>query len=233
MAEAKYKEWLLPENLLRIQGEYVVYMHIFPNGKKYIGITCQGVNKRWRSNGSGYKTQGRLYNAILKYGWENIEHLIIEKNISKECAEKLEVELIKLNETTNKKMGYNTENGGMTQGKFTDEIRKKISDNRKGKLVGKDNGFYGKKHSKETIKKLKEIAKNRIVSEETKLKISVAGKKPIIQLNLNGEFIKKWDSAKDAADFLQIKSGTSITACCKKQRGTAYKYKWKYCKEVE
>lgn len=54
--------------------KWYVYMHTNKiNNKKYIGIT--GLKRywdRWRSDGSGYKTQvfGR---AIDKYGWENFE----------------------------------------------------------------------------------------------------------------------------------------------------------------
>lgn len=31
-----------------------LYMHISPNGKKYVGITCQKPEGRWRK-GEGYK----------------------------------------------------------------------------------------------------------------------------------------------------------------------------------
>lgn len=32
-----------------------LYMHICPNGKKYVGITIQEPNQRWR-DGKGYST---------------------------------------------------------------------------------------------------------------------------------------------------------------------------------
>ena len=52
-------------------GEYTVYMHVFPNGKKYVGITSQDVSRRWR-DGEGYEGQV-VYGAILKYGWNNVK----------------------------------------------------------------------------------------------------------------------------------------------------------------
>ena len=58
-------------------NDYIVYMHISPSNKKYIGITKQEPNRRWR-NGQGYKGQV-FYNAIEKYGWKNIQHIIVEK----------------------------------------------------------------------------------------------------------------------------------------------------------
>lgn len=58
---------------------YVVYKHTFPNGKVYIGITKQKrVLYRWSSNGAKYKTQPVMINVIMKYGWINIKHEIIE-----------------------------------------------------------------------------------------------------------------------------------------------------------
>ena len=43
-------------------NKYKVYMHICPNGKKYIGITQQDVLKRW-NYGNGYK------GCVLFYKW--------------------------------------------------------------------------------------------------------------------------------------------------------------------
>ena len=87
---------------------YCVYEHIFPNGKKYIGISCDP-EKRWR-NGKGYETQPKIARAINKYGWENVTHNIIIDDISKEQAETLERYLIAELKTIDQ--GYNTSTGG-------------------------------------------------------------------------------------------------------------------------
>ena len=88
--------------------DYCVYQHIFPNGKKYIGISCNP-EKRWR-NGKGYETQPKIARAIKKYGWENVTHNIIIDGISKEQAETLEKYLIAELKTIDR--GYNTSTGG-------------------------------------------------------------------------------------------------------------------------
>lgn len=76
-------------------GTYTVYTHINKiNGKQYIGITSTDVNMRWQ-NGRGYDTQEVFYNDIIKYGWDNFEHKILYKNLSKEEAREKEIELIK------------------------------------------------------------------------------------------------------------------------------------------
>ena len=45
---------------------YSVYELIFPNGKRYIGLTGQEPESRWK-NGEGYKGQ-LVYKPIKKYG---------------------------------------------------------------------------------------------------------------------------------------------------------------------
>jgi hypothetical protein len=87
---------------------YCVYEHVFPNGKKYIGISSD-VEKRWR-NGKGYETQGKIANAISHYGWENVKHNVIVGGVTKEQAEALERYLIAELDTI--KNGYNTAIGG-------------------------------------------------------------------------------------------------------------------------
>ena len=83
---------------------YVVYCHTSPSGKKYIGMS-KNVKRRWEAHGENYKTCIKFYNAIKKYGWENITHEILEENLTKEEAEKLEEFYIKELDTINN--GYN------------------------------------------------------------------------------------------------------------------------------
>lgn len=89
-------------------GKFLVYEHVFPNGKKYIGITSNA-KARFR-NGKGYEAQGKITNAIDKYGWDNIQHNIIVDGLEKEQAERLEKYLIAELHTIDD--GYNTSPGG-------------------------------------------------------------------------------------------------------------------------
>lgn len=52
-------------------NRWCVYVHTSPSGKKYVGVTSQYPNARWR-NGKGYKSSPAFNNAIQKYGWDNI-----------------------------------------------------------------------------------------------------------------------------------------------------------------
>lgn len=81
---------------------FIVYKHICPNDKIYIGITSQAAPKRWR-NGEGYKQNKHFYSAILKYGWDNIKHEILFENLSKKQACEIEKRLIAEYDSTNRK----------------------------------------------------------------------------------------------------------------------------------
>lgn len=89
-------------------------MHIFPNNKKYIGIAHQEkIEKRWGSNGCGYfnNRQPAIERAIKKYGWNNIKHVILANNLSREQSKKLEISYISKYNTFGYG-GYNLTPGG-------------------------------------------------------------------------------------------------------------------------
>lgn len=87
---------------------FCVYEHVFPNGKRYIGITSNA-EKRWK-NGEGYRTQGKIAKAIKHYGWDNVKHNVILDDLDKEQAIILEKYLISALDTIEN--GYNTAIGG-------------------------------------------------------------------------------------------------------------------------
>lgn len=149
---------------------YLVYMHITPKGKRYIGITCKSPERRWR-NGSGYKRHPMFYAAIQKYGWDNIVHEIVAENLTERAAKAMEVELISKYKTQNSRYGYNCTAGG--DGLFgyipSEETKTKLSKINKGKRLDD-------KHKA----KISETLKGRQKSEETIAKLSAAnmGKRP-------------------------------------------------------
>ena len=71
---------------------YSVYEHIFPNGKKYIGIS-KSPEERW-ADGRGYADNVEMFKDIVRFGWDNIEHRILMKNLSREEAQVLESKMI-------------------------------------------------------------------------------------------------------------------------------------------
>lgn len=74
-----------------MKKKYIIYLHKNKiNGKCYVGQTCQKPEARWGAQGHGYKEQQYFYRAILKYGWENFEHFILEENISEDKVDERE-----------------------------------------------------------------------------------------------------------------------------------------------
>ena len=67
-----------------MENNYSVYQHITPDGMYYFGQT-NDIKRRWRNNGAEYKTTS-LYPYIEKYGWDNIQHIVLFKDQTKENA---------------------------------------------------------------------------------------------------------------------------------------------------
>lgn len=104
---------------------FKIYKHTFPNGKVYIGMTCQEVRHRWR-DGNGYNNQDVMRRAIKKYGWGNIKHEVIFENLNQQEAENIEQKLIRELKANNKKFGYNLDNGGNHAGKMSKQTIEKM-----------------------------------------------------------------------------------------------------------
>ena len=121
------------KNDVTMEKNYSVYMHVCPNGKVYIGITGNEPNVRWQ-NGLGYRGNKYFSNAIKKYGWKNIIHMVIEDNLTKEQAENMEIELIAKFKSNDRRYGYNIQNGGNSIGKHSVESKQKMSEKMRNKF---------------------------------------------------------------------------------------------------
>lgn len=148
--------------------QYVVYLHTFPNGKHYVGITCQDVNRRWR-DGKGYEGQP-VFDAILKYGWDNIKREILMSHLSKEEAEDAEAFYILKFDSLSHANGYNIETGGNCTKRLSEETKAKISASKVRKHAGKNHWHYGQHWSDEVKQKISSAHKGLKQSEETRAK---------------------------------------------------------------
>ena len=223
------------------EKSYTVYLHVNKvNEKVYVGITSMRVENRWRE-GKGYKKCEIMNRAILKYGWSNFEHIILCKT-SKNRAIVLEKTLIKLYK--NKRMSYNISGGGEGAGTVSEYTKEKLR-----QYKGEKSSMFGKHPSKETIEKrintrraLGHYSKNtswlapyrlrkgkespmygRKPSENTLL----AHRKVILQFSLDGEFIREFNSIKEASEEISV-SKSAIVHCLKGKTKKAGGYKWKY-----
>lgn len=82
-----------------------VYLHKFPNGKVYVGI-ADNPEQRW-NHGAGYANNPDMYADILLYGWQNIEHTIVEECATREDALRIERGYVLLHDSENPEKGYN------------------------------------------------------------------------------------------------------------------------------
>lgn len=186
---------------------YKVYIHIFPNNKKYVGITKQEPKHRWR-NGKKYENNIYMKNAIQKYGWENIEHKILFSNLTKEGAESKEIELIKHYKSNNKKYGYNILSGGNVSNGMTKEMIEKMSKDRKGKHYSEKTEFKKGHKPWTTGKKMDDGFKKKL--SESHLGQIAWNRKKVKCLENN----KIYNSIKEASIKLNIVE-TSIQRVCR------------------
>lgn len=109
----------------------IVYMIVNKiNNKAYIGISVHSFNRRY-STGLEKHHNLHLRKSIKKYGVENFDVILLEKEIkNEEQLNKLEIEYIKKYQTVNPKYGYNKSYGGdgATGVIFTEERKRKISE---------------------------------------------------------------------------------------------------------
>lgn len=211
-----------------------VYIHIFPNNKKYIGITNQKPESRWGIQGKGYQKQSTMWAAIQKYGWDNIEHKVLYTDLSQEEAETKEKELIQLFESTTRKgNGYNIQEGGNSgfiinreevinlwkEGKAALEISKILECNISSVLYILESMNISKEERKERQQKASGMA----TKESCGIKVN--------QFDLEHNFIATYKSIQDARKAIGANNQYYIKSCCEGKVSRAHGYLWQYYKE--
>lgn len=165
----------------------IIYKITFPNGKGYVGKTKHEDPKvRFKDHCVAGTLVG---NAIRKYGRENVKLEILHSNIETyEDLNDLERQYIEQHQTHKSKNGYNVSLGGDAGNIFagrseseSNEIRIKMSTSRKKFLDSIDeytrkqlysnsgikNGMFGKKHSEDSILKIREARRRQVLSPES------------------------------------------------------------------
>lgn len=194
-----------------------VYMHIVPNGLKYIGITKQRLKKRW-GYGFGYQKNKRFFHAIVKYGWDNIKHDVLFDNLTKEQAEAKEKELINQYKTNLEQFGYNQTTGGSGSPnckQTPEQIQARVA------------AVRGRKMTTEHKAKLSAASKGRFVGGKSPMA------KKVCQYDEEHNLIKIWNSQQDATRVLGISAGAISRVCRGDKQKTAGGYYWEFYKEGE
>lgn len=192
------------------------------NNKIYIGQT-NGKKKYYIGSGK------YLIKAFKKYGKSNFKfEIITQGDFNQYLTDTLERHYIRLYNSTNKNIGYNLELGGLrsnqrriktiTGYKLSKEFCEAV---RKRRL--------GTKTSEETKKKLSEINKGKKKSLNHAANIGKSKWIPIIQLDLEGNFIKEWNCISNIEKELGL-SSKNICGVCKNHYGrkSVGGFKWEY-----
>ena len=220
-----------------------IYKITSPTGRVYIGQSVD-INHRFGSYIKMYvKNEGqvKLYRSFLKHGVENHSFEIIE-----ECSEE------ELNcRARFWQDDFDVLNGGLNcrltktedkSGKVSNETLSKMSQ----ASIGNQH-WLGKTHSQETKDKIGNANRGRKHSEEINKskgrKGSIPPLKgkfskdnplsiPIVQLDLEGFLVVKWDSLMDIKRELGLNI-CNINSCLKGRLKTSSGFKWKYLSEYE
>lgn len=229
---------LISKNFNKIPGIYQITNDI--NGKIYIGSTInlyQRSNQHYSKLKNSKHPNKKLTNAILKYGIDNFSFTVLISNCKIDELLKLEgLYINKLNPF------YNIDevdiNGKRHCSEYTKKLigkksKQKFIDNPElinifkesiGNQAGWNKGMTDI-YSEETLKKMSDAGKINISKRDPKIqdkfyegrsKRHEAQKTPILQFDLNWNFIKEWKSLKEAAEGMGAKSIGNFTTAHKK-----------------
>lgn len=245
------------------------------NGLKYIGQTTNEISRRYSFTNpnvrycTSYKqfknggTLSKFDQARKDYGLEAFDYEILETFESEDSEYLIDqlnaLETYYINKYDSMNNGYNMTEGGYN-GLLSEETKHKISESLKGHkmslLTYQKLCLTGYPHTKESRKKISELAKERYKditkhpmygkhhSEESKKKNSESRKgkcvggengkaRKVLMLSENGNILKEFSCLKDAAESLGKSSSAGISNCCRHRAYKSFGYCWRYKEEYE
>lgn len=171
---------------------------------------------------------GDIYNCVSKETKDKIAKANKGKVVSENTKNKIRFSKQNISQTTKNKMSISAKNKIITD--ITKENMRIAQTGRKHSEKTKEkmgNWQIGKKLTQETKDKISKKHTGKKISKEHIEKAAKGYMKPILQYDLNDNFIKEWESAKTAGIELKIDS-SSILKCCKDKLKTSKNFKWKY-----
>lgn len=207
------------------KGIYLIRCTI--TSKVYIGSTCECLYKRQnyhiRALKNGNHSNNYLQNAWNKYGEENFEFDILEiLDLSNDEILKREEYYINILESHINKKGFNIyEYSNTSKGnRWSDEAKSRRKGFGKGRIVT------------DKTKKLQSlVAIGKVVSIETKMKMKYHPKntKPVVVLNLNGDYIGEFRNPFEVCEYLNVSSSIYVyeTLAGKKKTCKKHRVIWK------
>lgn len=230
----------MPNDVLK-SGIYCI--ENISTSKKYIGQSVN-ISDRWKKHISELNRNSHhndyLQKAWNKYGKDDFRFYVLEYCSTDELNNK-EDSYIKLHNTMDRDYGYNLKSGGQDHNYQSEEVRHKISESNKKtyqnsnlkeirqidalnqwsnpgikeKIMGENNGMYGRHHSEETKRKISEANKGTVSWKRNTTTVFC------IELN------KVFNDATEAGKELSI-PGYNILKVCQGKRKSCGGYTWKF-----
>lgn len=240
------------------EAHWTLYVHVVHKelsgygwDKYYVGITSH-LSTRWRNNGMEYMNHGKeaktyFANAIMKYGWDNIQHIVITNLLTKEEACHFEQLLIHHMNTTNRNYGYNRTTGGDAGRMFVNHVAQY---DLTGQLIGTFiNVSQASELTHTDAKSIHRVANGKQLQCKNSLwryhdgdplqQILVPNGVTFIppfeginQYDLLGNFVRHWTSIAEAAQEYGL-NPTTISGVCNRYHKTAGGYQWRYYKDCD
>lgn len=228
--------------------KHYLYVKTSPFGLKYLGKTTKNPNtymgsgKIWKRHLIKHKLTSNDITTEIIFETENVDELI-KKGI--ELSEQYNV--VKSDEWANLRLesgdggdtskhidytkpSFHKSNRAKHLNTFISEEEKKIKLKERASKID-----YTNPNRKQKIKENTDWDSWRVSIKNRKTDYSKfldtvhnKNKKPVNQLDLQGNFIQEFDCAANAAKSLGYNNGGNITNCCKGRCKSTMGYKWKY-----
>ncbi len=213
------------------------------NGKKYVGQS-KDIKDRWRRHISELRkckhNNSYLQDSWIAYGESAFKFYVLEECSPELLDEKEQYYIDSLNSMSYGN-GFNLTTGGIKGNIITEEIRQKMSKSvtesytdelreirrkdtleywsnpeNKKRILGENNGMYGKHHSEETKRKMSEAKKGKAAWRKYA--------SPVYCKELQTIFTNASEASKETNV-----SRDGIVKACKGERHTSGGYHWSFC----
>lgn len=231
----EFNGYIVKVTTLIVGGQVVMIIYMATNkvnGKSYVGQTINSLEQRKREHirhAMNNKDNSYFHNALRKHDAYSFEWGVLDECSTLERLNMLEVFYIGFYDTFGN--GYNLTEGG-NNAMCSDETKLILSIANRGKnnpnygKRGEETSMYGKKHSKETIKRMSASKKGkdnnctgRTPSKETLKKISGENNHNACGVVINGRCFLTLISA---AKFLGVVQTTIINRIKRNVSGYSY-----------
>lgn len=213
----------------------------------YVGKTVTSLSHRLSSHIIDSRRHSRkICTWIRKLSKQGLTPVIEELDrCSEDESSQLERFYIQMLKSWNFVLKNHTDGGegllGFSHSEKTRQLKSK-------QVKGENNPFYGKTHTDAVKQRISAANKNRKMgdkfserrreymklnplSKETRTKIAEANKIPIVQLDLNLNYITTHKSTADACQSVPGTLDSHICGCCKGKRKSHKRFKWMYEKD--